>query len=164
MTTVTQYQQCEVGLAIKGGQTLGENPGWGENICKKKNIRNSLDKKYFWPERAAFQSVGVRAADWQRRQWPLKTTLFSFFLARACGVPVGRRSGGRLATTLVATKNDIILFSFFSRRLLFSQKERSDQKPYLEKVDRSAQKPMVKNLGSNNLRFNSFQTPLAILD
>ena len=34
-------------------------------------------------------------------------------LSRACCVPVGRRSGGRLATTLVATKNDIILFSFF---------------------------------------------------
>ena len=28
-------------------------------------------------------------------------------LARACGVPVGRCSGGRLAMTLVATKNDI---------------------------------------------------------
>ena len=32
-------------------------------------------------------------------------------LARACGVPVGRHSGGQLATTLVATKNDIF-FSF----------------------------------------------------
>ena len=29
-------------------------------------------------------------------------------LARAYGVPVGRRSGGRLATTVVAIKNDII--------------------------------------------------------
>ena len=35
----------------------------------------------------------------------------NFKLALACGVPVGRRSGGRLATTLVATKNDIIFFS-----------------------------------------------------
>ena len=35
------------------------------------------------------------------------------FLARACGGPLSRRSGGRLATTLVATKNDIIFFSFF---------------------------------------------------
>ena len=37
-------------------------------------------------------------------------------LARACGVPVGRCSGGRLAMTLVATINVIIfsfLFSFF---------------------------------------------------
>ena len=25
----------------------------------------------FWHERAAFQSVGVRVFDWQRRQWPL---------------------------------------------------------------------------------------------
>ena len=33
-------------------------------------------------------------------------------LARACGVPVGRRSGGRLATTLVATINDIFFSSF----------------------------------------------------
>ena len=32
-------------------------------------------------------------------------------LARACGVPVGWRSGSRLATMLVAAKNDI-LFSF----------------------------------------------------
>ena len=37
------------------------------------------------------------------------------FLARACDVPVGRRSGGRLARMLVATINDIIslFFSFF---------------------------------------------------
>ena len=45
-------------------------------------------------------------------------------LARACGVPVGRRSGGRLATTLVVTINVIIFFLFFLffflRRLLFS--------------------------------------------
>ena len=34
------------------------------------------------------------------------------FLARACGVPVGRRSGGRLVMTLVATINVIILFLF----------------------------------------------------
>ena len=33
----------------------------------------------FWHERAAFQSVGVRVADWQRRFWPLKMTLFSIF-------------------------------------------------------------------------------------
>ena len=50
--------------------------------------------------------------------------------AQACGLPVGRRSGGRLAMTLVATIN-VIIFSFFSfffflflffllRRLLFS--------------------------------------------
>ena len=32
-------------------------------------------------------------------------------LARACGFPVGRCSGGRLATTLVATIN-VIIFSF----------------------------------------------------
>ena len=37
--------------------------------------------------------------------------IFVEILARACGVPVGRRSGG-LGTTLVVTKNDII-FSFF---------------------------------------------------
>ena len=34
-------------------------------------------------------------------------------MARACGVPVGRRSGSRLATTLVATINVIIFFLFF---------------------------------------------------
>ena len=46
-------------------------------------------------------------------------------LARAVGVAVGRRSGGRLATTLVATKNVFIFFFFFFlffflRRHLFS--------------------------------------------
>ena len=35
------------------------------------------------------------------------------FLARAVGVAVGRRSGGRLATTLVATKNIFIFFIYF---------------------------------------------------
>ena len=39
-------------------------------------------------------------------------------LARACSIPVGRLSGGRLATTLVATKNDIV-FSFFFFSFLF---------------------------------------------
>ena len=34
-------------------------------------------------------------------------------LAQVYGVPVGRRSGGRLATTLVASKNNILFFSFF---------------------------------------------------
>ena len=34
-------------------------------------------------------------------------------LARSCGVPVGRRSGGRLAMTLVATINVIIFFIFY---------------------------------------------------
>ena len=34
-------------------------------------------------------------------------------LARAVGVPVSRRSGGRLATTLVATINVIISLIFF---------------------------------------------------
>ena len=39
-----------------------------------------------------------------------KLALFSSILARAVGVAVGRRSGGRLATTLVATKNVFIFF------------------------------------------------------
>ena len=37
-------------------------------------------------------------------------------LARACGVPVGRRSGGRLAMTLVATNNVIIFSTFFNQK------------------------------------------------
>ena len=40
-------------------------------------------------------------------------------LARAVDVPVGRHSGGRLAMTLVATKN-VILFFFFLFFFLFS--------------------------------------------
>ena len=49
----------------------------------------------------------------------------------------GRSTAGN---DVVATKN-AILFSFFSfsRRLLFSEKECSYQKTYLEKVDGSAQ-------------------------
>ena len=34
-------------------------------------------------------------------------------LTRACGVPVGQRSGGQLVTILVATINIIISFHFF---------------------------------------------------
>ena len=34
-------------------------------------------------------------------------------LARAVGVPVGQRSGGRLATTLMAITINVIIFSFF---------------------------------------------------
>ena len=37
-------------------------------------------------------------------------TEVSLVLSRAVGAPVGRRSGGRLATTLVATINVIIHF------------------------------------------------------
>ena len=54
-------------------------------------------------------------------------------------------SGGRISMTLVAT----ILFFVFSllssilRHDLFSQKECSDRKTYLTKVDGSAQKPKV---------------------
>ena len=39
----------------------------------------------------------------------LKTIHINTILARAVGVAVGRRSSGRLATTLVATKNVFIL-------------------------------------------------------
>ena len=41
-------------------------------------------------------------------------------LAQAVGVPVGRRLGGRLVTTLVATINPIIFFYFFPFFFLFS--------------------------------------------
>ena len=48
-----------------------------------------------------------------------------FVLARACGVPVGRRSAGRLATTLVATFSAIIFFfiSLFSAVATFSHRQ-----------------------------------------
>ena len=55
-------------------------------------------------------------------------------------VPVGRRSVGRLAMTLVATINDFFFFSSFLRHLLFSWKQCSDQKTYLANVDGSAKK------------------------
>ena len=34
----------------------------------------------YWHERSAFQSVSVRAVNWQWRKWPLKTSTFLFFL------------------------------------------------------------------------------------
>ena len=37
-----------------------------------------------------------------------------YFWNERCGVPVGRRSGSRLATTFVATK-DVFIFFFFAR-------------------------------------------------
>ena len=40
-----------------------------------------------WHECAAFQSVIVSAADWQRRQLPLKTTLFSFLRCQSFKQP-----------------------------------------------------------------------------
>ena len=49
--------------------------------------------------------------------WTLPIILL---LARAVGVAVGRRSGGRLATTLVATKNVFIFFLFFFFTFSFS--------------------------------------------
>ena len=49
----------------------------------------------------------------------------SLQLARACGVPVGRRSGCRLATTLVATKNDIIFSFLFFPVVYFSHRRRA---------------------------------------
>ena len=52
------------------------------------------------------------------RHAPLKT--FSK-LARVCGVPVGQRLGGRLATTLVATIN-VIIFSLFFSVVYFSHR------------------------------------------
>ena len=60
----------------------------------------------------------------KKKQLYLKNQqLYKLILARACGVPVGRRSGGQLAMTLVATINLIIFFFFFFfllRPLLFS--------------------------------------------
>ena len=55
------------------------------------------------------------------------------------GVPVGRRSGGQLATTLVATKNMFIFFfsRFFSSVVTFSHRKSARIK---RKVDGSAQK------------------------
>ena len=47
------------------------------------------------------------------------------FLARACGVPVGRCSGGRLATALVATKKTLFFFLFFSFPVVYFSHRRS---------------------------------------
>ena len=71
----------------------------------------------FWHDCVAFQrsSFGRQTAGNDvMTQWPLKVPFFSFFS-----------------------------FLFFFRRDLFSQKECSDQKTYLDKVDRSGPKPRV---------------------
>ena len=78
--------------------------------------------------------------------------ILGFILTRAVGVSIGRPSGGRLATTLVAPIN-VIFFNFFSqffflRRDLSSQKECSDQKTYLAKVAQNAQKPRGRQIPS----------------
>ena len=43
-----------------------------------------------------------------------------FLMAQACGVPVGRRSGGQLAMTLVTTLNVTIFFPFHCFHFFFS--------------------------------------------
>ena len=59
-------------------------------------------------------------------------------LARAVGIPVGQRPGGGLATTLVATINNIL---FFPPSSTFLKDGVLGLKTYLAKVDRSAQNP-----------------------
>ena len=63
---------------------------------------------FYWHERSALQSVAVRRSTGNDVSGPL--------FARAGGVPVSRRSGGRLATTSVAT----IFIIIFPPRFLFS--------------------------------------------
>ena len=66
-------------------------------------------------------------------------------LAWAVCIPVGWRSGSWLATTLVATINDIILFYFlfFSVFYFFHRRRTQIKKTYLAKVDGSIQQPRV---------------------
>ena len=71
-------------------------------------------------------------------------------LARACGVPVGRRSGGRLAMTLVATIN-ILIFHFIppffrSPSLPFLIERVLGSKNLFSKSWGSAQKPKGRHL------------------
>ena len=79
-------------------------------------------------------------------------------LARSCGVPAFRRSTA--GNDVVATIFIRIFFPplvffpfFFLRRDLFSQKECSDQKTYLAKVDGNAQKPRGRHLSRPPLPF-----------
>ena len=51
---------------------------------------------------------------WQWFQTNLSWVVPSWVLSWAVGVPLGRRSGGWLSTTLVATMNDIISLFLFS--------------------------------------------------
>ena len=71
-------------------------PGGNSEICL--DLRNTLfRKKPFWT----------------------RTCMLELELAWAVGVPVGQRSGGRLATTSMATEN-VIIFVFFSSVRTFS--------------------------------------------
>ena len=85
-------------------------------------------------------------------------------LSWAVGVPVALRSGGRLATTLVAAINNIILLPFFSyvASSTFLIEGVLGSKTYFAKVDGSAHKPK----GWHLLRpLGPFRAPLAaILD
>ena len=79
--------------------------------------KNGVERMKYWHERSAFQSVAVQGVDWQRRWWPQKTSLFSFFF-----------------------------FSFLFFSVTTFSHRRSAQKTYLAKVDGSAQKPKVRPL------------------
>ena len=62
-------------------------------------------------------------------------------LAWVVGIPVGLRSGCRLATTLVATINDIIFFLSFVSVVYFSHRRSAWIKKLICKSWRKAQKP-----------------------
>ena len=69
--------------------------------------------KNFWSEKTFGWKKNLVKKIWVKKNCqappPFKET---YAKIRAVGVPVGRRSGGRLATTLVATKNVFIFFLF----------------------------------------------------
>ena len=71
------------------------------------------------------------------------------FLARACGLPVGRRSGGWLALTLVATIN-VIIFHFPFSVTTFSHRKSVRIKKLIEQTLTGAPK---------NLRVDTFPDP-----
>ena len=72
-----------------------------------------------WKFQENFQGVSKKFhIAWHSSQIPEQKK--GLFLARAVGVAVGRRSGGRLATTLVATKNVFIYLLFFFSFFIFS--------------------------------------------
>ena len=54
-------------LVCKEELILFRTRGGGKTICfgRKRDRQNHLQELYYWHERAAFKSVGVRAADWQ---------------------------------------------------------------------------------------------------
>ena len=86
-------------------------------------------------------------------QTNVKASIYHTLLARAVGVPVGQRSGGRQAITLVATITNIffVFLPVFSSVIYFSHRRSAPIKKLIKQKMMGA---------SKNLRLNPFPGPV----